>query len=397
MSHRRVAIVTGAPAPYREPLFERLARREGVALKVFYCHAGHDDVGWRLESTHGDFDREFLANWAPAHSGRWALFDYLNLDTRRRLAEFRPDYVIVYGHNQIAHWLTFGFCERRRIPFALRNDANVWADESRQFRSQVRRRLVRRLVTKADALLAVGSANREYWLRYGAEGEKIVDAPYAVDNAAIAKASWNRQPDPLGRTRFLYVGRLIERKNVDLLIGAFNAVAPARRATLTIVGDGPLREKLQALQAPAARAATRWLGRLPYAQAIEAYRDADVFVSPCDREPWGLVINEAMAAGLPVIASPKAGAAIDLLASERLPISETECRTGWLLDGLTVAAVRKALEACLDEPRAVAIRGVAASRKIQAWNLDRTVDGFMTAISRARPTAGADAVVGAAR
>jgi glycosyltransferase involved in cell wall biosynthesis len=208
---------------------------------------------------------------------------------------------------------------------------------------------------------------------------RVVAAPYAVDNARIAALAARRRPDAAGRVRFLYVGRLLPRKGVDLLLDAYERVADDR-TTLTILGDGPERAALMARQSPRAANRTQWLGKAPNAAALAAYADADVFVLPSRYEPWGLVVNEAMAAGLPVIADRRGGAARDLLAAPGC---------GVLLPEVSVGGLAAALAAYRDDPARAARDGAAAQARVQAWNFARTVDGFVAGFALGCPPRGA--------
>lgn len=371
---KRIAIITGVPAPYREPVFERLANRPGVELKVFYCTDGHSNVAWSGESnSQFEYVKEFPRNFTPKRFQRLPFLGYTNFGLSAGLRDFEPEFVVVYGYNQSSHWLAFRYCLANLIPFAMRSDSNVHIDLGRSWQNNVRRRLLKWLVARAAAVLPVGTANRGYWEAFGAKPSQIHLAPYAVDNDRIARTVGERKTDANGLVRFLYVGRLLPRKGVDLLIEAFNRIV-SDRCTLTIVGDGPEAESLKAAQTPLARTNTTWTGKVANEEALRKYADADVFVLPSRYEPWGLVVNEAMAAGLPVIADRKCGAAIDLI---------DDGNTGRRLDELSAESLAAAMRFYLADPSRAAVEGVAAKQRIQRWNFDRTVDGFLEAYDAA--------------
>ena len=400
-ARHRVAIVTGIPAPYREPVFQLLARRPNVDLRVFYCAAAHADVAWEPTGIDASgVERTVLANWSPDQLRRKTLVGYFNPAILSELRRFAPTYVIVYGYNQLTHWLTFGYCARQGIPFALRSDSNHLIDTSTSWRSSLRRRLLRWLVARAAAVLPIGSANLAIWRSYGALDRQIFPAPFAVDNHRVAELAGRRANDvrpPSSDTavsgvragvvsvptdnattgqgdmlRILYVGRLLPRKGVDLLVEAFNQLCAHRNATLRIVGEGSDLARLQQMQSPAARQRTKWVGKVTNDQALRQYAQADVLVLPSRYEPWGLVVNEAMAAGLPVIAHHRCGAAIDLI--------EPGC-TGLLLNELSATAIVTALDRCAEDLVSLRCMGRAAQKRVQEWSFDRTVDGFMAAIT----------------
>lgn len=371
MTMHRVAILSGVPAPYREPVFAGLAKRPGIDLKVFYCTPNHDDLAWSDSRSRNDYCHEFLPNWTPPHYRRLQLLGYSNLAVIQRLRGFRPDYVIVYGHSHLTHWLAYAYCRLTRTPFAMRCDANVHFDTIATWTNRVRYRVLRWLVNHCSGVLAIGQANREYWRRYGAGEKKIFFAPYAIDNQRVAELTSNRPPAPAGELRFGYTGRLVQLKNVELLVRAFNEVATDERARLNIIGDGPERQKLQSLQSASASQRTQWLGRQNYEDTLRGYGLSDVFVFPSGADRWGLVVNEAMAAGLPVIAYERVGATVDLI---------DEGQTGWRLKELSVTAIANVLRQCLADPLATRAMGTNALRKVADWNYQRAVDGFVEAI-----------------
>lgn len=368
----RVAIVTGLPAPYREPVFEELSRRPEVQLRVFYAARGHQDVGWKAEPARRfQYDCEFVPNAAPRAFRRWPVVGYANLGLGARLAEFEPDYLIVYGYNQLVQWLAFRFAIDRGVPFAIRSDSNVHLDRARSWRSGIRRRLVRALVRRAHAVLTVGEANRAYWASYGARPEQIFSAPYAVDNQRIARLAGRRGLRESAGLRLVYVGRLVRRKALDVLLAAFNELAEPLDLTLAVVGDGPERRRWTAMQSPAARDRTRWLGKVSNDDAIRATAESDLFVLPSRYEPWGLVVNEAMAAGLPVVAHRFCGAAVDLIVPGR---------TGWIVEEVSASAFADVLRAAAADPERLAHMGCQALARVQRWSIDRTVDGVTAAV-----------------
>jgi glycosyltransferase involved in cell wall biosynthesis len=116
------------------------------------------------------------------------------------------------------------------------------------------------------------------------------------------------RPNRGGTTRFLFVGRFIERKGIDVLLNAF---ARIEGGELWLVGDGPQRELVEAAAARDPR--IRTLGHLQGAPLDDAYRETDVLVVPSLYEPWGLVVHEGLAHGLPVIVTDQVGAGDDLI------------------------------------------------------------------------------------
>jgi len=179
------------------------------------------------------------------------------------------------------------------------------------------------LLKAFDGFLTVGIRNREYYQRYGVPADRLWAAPHAVDNGFFARAAAGaREPRGAARGRwqiperatvFLLAARLIEMKRPLDFVRAVHAAHAHADVHGLIVGDGPLRAAVEAevrlLQAPCTVA-----GFLNQREIATAFAAADAVVLPSDgRETWGLVVNEAMAAGLPAFVSESAGCTPDLV------------------------------------------------------------------------------------
>jgi glycosyltransferase involved in cell wall biosynthesis len=373
---RKIAIVTGLPAPYREPVFAELAQRAGIDLRVFYASTGHDDVGWSPQPTRREYDHLFLRNYMPARGRRLPLIGYLSLGLPSELRRFDPDYLIIYGYNQLSQLLAIEFALRRRVPFALRSDSNALLDTRVDWRSQLRRRLVRSIVRRAHGVLPVGRLNQLFWERLGARPSQIFSAPYAVNNEAIASTAASQTRDSLGPIRLLYVGRLLPRKGVDLLLHAFNRLVEEADVALTLVGEGLIRAELEQLSSAKARERITWRGKLANEDVLAELGRAELLVLPSRYEPWGLVVNEAMAAGLPVVAHANVGAAVDLIQPGV---------TGWLFDHLTADDLFHVLKSGVGDRDQLREMGHAAQDRIARWSIAATVDGMLAAMDDACP------------
>ena len=317
---KRVAILVGVPTPYRDPLFERMAKSTDYDIQALYCCDHQMDQGWRLSAPL--YPARFLKNLAPAGWDGRQLIGSINPGLRRELRAFRPDAVIVYGYATATMLLAILWASIHRIPVLMRSDSNLLDEEGKPpLALAVKGLFMRWLTSRVSGFLSVGTLNSRYWLRYGAKPERIFLARYAVDNeyfrsqAARYRACRQQIRDENGwRQRYLllFVGRLAGEKGVDMLIEGVRRISKVRADIgLLIVGEGPERKSLEkrAQNLPQ----VFFLGFHDWNQLPRFYAVADLFVLPSVREPWGLVINEAMASGLPVLATRKVGAAQDLI------------------------------------------------------------------------------------
>lgn len=292
----RIALLTEIPAPYRIPLFNALA--EQVEFRALFL--AQADPRRPFYEPHRDewrFDHRFLPGRGLRRGGRWVVF---NRGVLRELRSFRPDAVGVGGWNQPAFWTALAHCRLRRVPLL------VWVESTARDRRSAAApvELAKRLMIRcASGFFVPGRAAAHYVHSFGVPQERVAIAPNAIDETLFAQAAVDR--GGRGFCAFLYVGRLDPEKNVDVLLRAFEDVP----GELVVVGSGTEEERLRAL----ATDRVRFVGPLDRDELVEWYARADAFVLPSRSEPWGMVLNEAAAAGLPLVATEEVGAAHDLI------------------------------------------------------------------------------------
>ncbi|CAB4710100.1 MAG: glycosyltransferase [Actinobacteria bacterium] len=303
----RIALLTEIPSPYRLPLFNTLDRRAEVEVEVLFL-ANHDPKRpYRLYEEEMRFGNRTLRGWNVVRGGRWLRINHGVTASMRR---FRPDVVIVGGWNQPAFWLARRYARRQRLPLV------AWVESTaRDARPEngLLERAKRSMIGSCSAFLVPGEASAEYLVSLGVERSQIAVAPNAVDltifRDAVATARTERDAirERLGlvRATALYVGRLDPEKGVDVLLAAVAGLD----ADVIVVGSGSDEPALRA----SAPANVRFLGWLDRDDLVPWFAAADVFVLPSRSEQWGMVLNEAAAAGLPLVASAAAGAAWDLI------------------------------------------------------------------------------------
>ena len=231
--------------------------------------------------------------------------------------------VIINGYRFISYLRLMNYCDRTRIPFFVYNDSNIRVETRLSpFSSFAKRSLYAWWMKRASGVFSMGTLGDEFFIKYGADPNRLYRVPCWPDFDSFARVDEGRltrfrQKFGLdGRRRYLlFSGRLVPTKRVDLLIDAFAATASDRPEwDLLIVGDGVLRAELHRRVPEALRQRVVWTGFLEGRELALAYHAADVLVLPSDREPWALVVQEAMAAGLVVVASDVVGAAYELVA-----------------------------------------------------------------------------------
>ncbi len=292
----RIALLTEIPAPYRIPLFNALGTRDGVELRVLFLAERDPRRQYPVYEHEFLFDRRVLSGMGALARGRWVV---LSRGTHRELNRFDPDVVLLGGWNQPAFWTGLRWARHRRRPVVLWVESTLHDERSG---SLVLERLKRRAVASAAGFLVPGRAAREYVESLGVSRDRIVIAPNAVDLSIFSV-----EPDRHDRSEctFLYVGRLSPEKGLDVLLRAFKSV-PGR---LLMAGSGSQEEELRRL----ADDRVEWLGQVAREDLPGLYAQADCFVLPSRSEPWGMVLNEAAAAGLPLVATDAVGGGYDLI------------------------------------------------------------------------------------
>lgn len=319
-----IAIITNSCPPYRSALHHRLVRELPIEVHSLFTHEWGD-------VTHAFRD---MPDIRPLSFG--AGENFLEQDRPgRALHEWKKAgkilkwiqengirVVVVGGYNDIGRLRIMRWCHRHRVPCLMQADSNIHSDRATGLRAWAKRQLLGKVVGWCDAILVCGRLGREYFLKYGSKPESLFISPYEPDYAliqsltdqTIQQTQQRFSLDPK-RRRIVYSGRLISIKRVDLVIDAFAAIAGHRPEwDLVIVGDGVLREELKSRVPEAIRNRVQWTGFLDDQAAISAiYRLSDVLVLASDHEPWAVVINEAVAAGMAIVASNVVGAAAELV------------------------------------------------------------------------------------
>lgn len=384
----RMVFVSRLPAPYREPLLQKVSELPDIDLTVLYEFEGRSGTAWKAGETGlGAFSyvrRTFQPLLRGGLAGR--------VDAVRamrwcgcQLDELQPDLVVVHGYSFPLAWGAIRWLRRTRVPYALRSDTNARIERTDGWKRDLKRRFVGGLVRDAQSILHIGTANREYWTGYGAHPEQFAEARYAVDQTLFRPSADDgagrrafREKFGLGAgVVFLFVGRLIPRKNLPLLLYAFRDAAMKQPdIALVIAGDGPDRAALQQHLSAGGPGRMVDLGLTPYAQLPAVYQACDVLVCPYEREPWGLTINEAMCCGLLVVAAGNGtcGAAIDLIA---------DGETGLALPALTREALAAAIVRLASDHAEVARIKQGALARMKQWSFDETAQGFAEAARRA--------------
>ena len=331
MIDKRLAIVSTHPIQYHGAWFRRLASESGLTIEVLYCHnatareqanAGFGvEFDWDLSLLEG-YPYRFLRNVAkePGIAG------FSGLDTPEVsdiLAREHFDAVMINGWHYKSAWQTMRGCWKTQTPVMVRSDSHLHTERSGLKRAG-KWPFYRWFVSKIDACLPVGTWSSDYFLHYGAAAERLFIVPHVIDTDYFQNESKRLESERgLLRARwdlseaavvFLFAGKFTEKKRpLDFVNAIGRAKLLGAEVEGLMVGDGPLRAACEQV-AREKDFPVRFAGFLNQTEITAAYVTADALVLPSDGgETWGLVVNEAMACGVPCFVSDRVGCGPDMI------------------------------------------------------------------------------------
>lgn len=320
-----VALVANSQTPYRLAFHLRIAREmPEIKLHSIYTH-DTSNAPWAFDtpaeinaqrfgvgesSEKQDSAGNARREWTKAGK----IIDYLT--------EHAVKAVVVLGYNDVGRLRIIRWCRSSGVAVFVFGDSNVRGDNARGLKGFIKRLYVSKVVAWCDGVMPCGTLGAQFFAKYGATPDRTFFMPYEPDYAMLAgissaeiDAAASAHKLNRGRRRIVYCGRLVGLKCVDLLVKAFAAVASERPEwDLLVIGDGPLKAELEALIPPELKSRVQWTGFLDNQRTISAlYRASDVLVLPSRYEPWAVVVNEAVAAGMAMVCTNVVGAAEELV------------------------------------------------------------------------------------
>lgn len=375
----RVAYVVPEPAPYRAGVIDRLAAQPGLDLVVLYAA---ESVQWRTWRVEQRGPSVVLGGRRIPGAARVFYHDYpVGLGVRTVLRDLAPDVVVVSGWSTFATQAAMLWARARRVPYVLQVESH---DLGRRagWRRAVKGTVVPWLVRGASSVLVSGTLVRRSMLERGARPDRIglfaitIDVEEYSRRAELLRGDRDRIRRELGvgadDVVVLSVARLSPEKGLDTVLRAV-ARAGDPRLVVVFVGAGPEEDRLRAL-ARALGVRLVLAGDRPWESVVEAYVAADVFALLSRREPWGVVVNEAAACGLPLVLADQVGAAYDLLRPGE---------NGMLVAADDVVAAARALvELASDEALRTAY-GRRSRELVAPWGYEPSVRAFVRAVEQA--------------
>lgn len=390
----RIAFVNTHPIQYFAPLYAYLTRHCGLETTALYLSdfslTGGADPGfrravtWNVDLLDG-YEARFMGGEKASKRRIGGFFSMVAPQLWDEIRQGCYDAVIIHGHNLAAHHIAQAAALSSGTPVFTRGETH------RQLVRPSWREVVRKPLLKAhyrgfDGFLAIGSANAAYYRWMGIPDDRIFQVPYTVDNErfitageavradrAATRARLGMDPD---LPAIIFASKFDRRKRPDDLLEAYAKLRiEGVVAQLVLVGTGLLEDELKRRVADQTIPDVVFPGFVNQTELPAVYAAADVFVLPSSNEPWGLVVNEAMCAGLPIVLSEEIGCAEDLV---------QDGVNGDTFTAGDVTGLADALRPILTDSDLRAAQGEASLERIKNWSYAECGEGIRAAIEASR-------------
>ncbi|SNS74306.1 Glycosyltransferase involved in cell wall bisynthesis [Noviherbaspirillum humi] len=302
----KLAIITNHPPPFRIPVFERIAATPGIELLVIFCSRREPNRQWKVPPL--TFNHLFLKERFVTRGDN---FIHNNPDVLPALVKFGPDAVVTTGFNPTFLY-AFAYCLASGVKHIPMTDGT---EVSEQALSRWHKTLRRFIYSRSGSFIAASAGGERLYQSYGVEAERCFKSCLCIDNTSYLEA------DPESRAfDFIFCGRIVPGKNplFALDVAAEAARRLQRRVSILFVGSGSQEEAVRrAAEQHAGLVDAHFNGFASQDELPGLYRSAKVFLFPTLADVWGVVANEACAAGLPIIVSPHAGTAGELILDQQ--------------------------------------------------------------------------------
>ncbi|MEZ2334126.1 glycosyltransferase family 4 protein [Mucilaginibacter sp. RCC_168] len=379
----RLAIIATHPVQYYAPVFKLLAENPDMEIRVFYTWGEKamekfdpgfgQKIDWDIPLLQG-YDFEWVTNTAsdPGSHHRNGIINPGLID---QINQWQPNALLVFGWAYHSHLKAIRYYHHK-LPVYFRGDSTL-LDIKPGIRAFLRSVFLKWVYRHIDHAFYVGTNNKTYFKKYGLTDKQLTFAPHAIDNARFS-ADRNLEALKLRQTLgiaeedtlILFAGKFEHKKSPQLLIDTFLALNKPG-AHLLLVGSGifeiPLKTKASI---------NKRIHFMDFQNQLlmpVVYQAADLFCLPSKGpgETWGLAVNEAMAAGVPVLVSNKVGCAADLVIPGL---------TGDIFDSENLSDITQKLGELLKDRSRLKTLGTNAQRKIADWSFDKQVAAILNTL-----------------
>ncbi|MBI4398851.1 MAG: glycosyltransferase family 4 protein [Candidatus Omnitrophica bacterium] len=379
---KKVVLLTEIMSPYRTPVFNEIAKNPSFDFEVIYLAETSGGRKWDIDRQAMNFSFHQPQHIRIPLPDRFPVF--FNPGLYRLLKKLNPDLMICGGYHHPSYVMAGMFAVRHRKKFVLWCESH---EKSVRIRSRLANFYRKVIFRKSSAFIVPGKCSARFIQKYTGDTKPIYVAPNAVDNdffyqrAAVhrEKKSELKRMRNFPRHLILYVGRLLSSKGLGTLLAAYQQLSRPDTGLL-IVGEGPEEKHYKEYCAQHHISNVYFEGHKQQRDLPYYYGLSDLFVMPSLRDEWGLVTNEAMASGLPVIVSGEIGAAADLV---------EEGANGYAVAGGDTEALRLRIANLLDDEALRKRMGERSLEIIKNYHPQKCAEGFISAVLGTVPSASA--------
>ena len=360
----RVLLITNIPAPYRVDLFYYMQTHiNDFEIHVIYCAQNESNRCWSVNDEKIKNAHYLKTKKITIRKKYDTKYIYIPMNLWEEISKVDPDVIIAWEYNLVA-LISLLWCKVHKTPYISLTDGTLYSERNINVLQKISRKIISR---ECSAAIASSSKAKEKLLTWGIEENKIFVSLLTVDITEIAKIEYDPIPG-----RLLYVGSMIERKGLDLLISALKYVNVD--FCLHIVGNGTETE-IQTLnnriKESNLKGTVEFCGFKQGKDLMKEYQQAQIFVFPTREDCFGLVLLEAACAGVPIISSKYADGAYDII---------EEGINGNIVDPYDEKAFGRAILRSLDKSS----ESLDKEKLLDRFSFESVTDGYTEAIRYAQ-------------
>ncbi len=334
----KIAIIAPTPHYYHVPLYRYIAESPEIDLTVYYCSDEAITGRFSGDNILNGYSYKFMKNYSLHPSYLYWPFGLINFGIWREIKNGKYDAVVLQAWTHLTWYIAFLACLTSKTPVLFMTDGNILSESSDTFKRIFKKIILQFLFKNATGFLTAGKANEQLYIHYGASHKKMMPMRFSWGYGYFLEEFYRLKPQRekirsffgIKKEEFvlLFVGRLAKEKRIFDLLDAYNKVDKDNKK-LFFVGDGPLLDQAKKYVEDLNIKGVYFAGFQPRENLSNFYILADALVLPSYWEAWGMVVNEAMCFGLPVIASDKVGAVPDLVFNNQngfiFPVGDIKC------------------------------------------------------------------------
>lgn len=371
---RKIGFITNIRAPYRTLQFEKISELEGIDIELFYTHALKENRKWEIKNT-TKFNEKNLKGIKISNR-----YGYINLGLFKIIKN--KDIILLGGYEQPTYILMSLLCRLYKRPYIIIFDGistnKIGIDDN-----SIKNKIKKMVISKSSAIFANGMVGKEYFKQnfniskdnvynqYLTVDTKLIDYLYKdkVHYRNIIREKYCIEPQ---KKVLIYSGRLVEIKNIEVVIEAISLLPRKSDLVFLITGGGELKERLLniAYEKNVKIIVTDFIDNQE--ELFKHYFGGDALILPSIDEVWGLVVNEAMAAELPVLVSKICGCSLDLVVNDK---------NGYTFNPYNVNDISDKINKLFFEKDHTSM-GIYSKELINEWNFDNSANEFQKMIDK---------------